>query len=187
MSGVGRDANKLDRNYEIPPQNFIFKQAIIMEYGLVLALSGAALATVMAGVGSILGVRTAGQASAGLVSEDPDKFGKVLLLTALPGSQGIYGFLAAIIIANATGILSGNAVDMTIGQGWMVLAASVPVAVTCLLSAMFQGRLAAAGVNVTAKQPDASGKAVILAAIVETYAVLGLLVTILLVNGLGLK
>jgi len=151
-----------------------------------LALAGAALAAALAGVGSILGVRTAGQASAGLVSEDPDKFGKVLLLTALPGSQGIYGFLAAIIIANTIGILSGEPlVDLDIAQGLSVLMASLPIAITGLFSGMYQGRVAAAGVNVTAKQPDASGKAVILSAIVETYAVLGLLVTILLINGLN--
>lgn len=155
-----------------------------MEYGLFLALTGAAIAAGVAGIGSILGVRTVGLASAGLVTEDPDKFGKVLLLTALPGSQGIYGFLAAIIIANKIGILTGAPVALTTAHGWQIIAAALPVAFTCLLSAMYQGKLAAAGVNIAAKQPDASGKGVILAAIVETYAVLGLLVTILLVNGL---
>lgn len=152
-----------------------------------LAITGASTAAVLAGIGSILGVRTAGQASAGLVSENPDLFGKVLLLTALPGSQGIYGFLAAIIIANATGLLGGNAVDLSVAQGLQVLMAALPVAFAGLLSGMYQGRVAAAGVNVTAKKPDASGKAVILSAIVETYAVLGLLVTILLINGLNLQ
>lgn len=158
-----------------------------MPYGLFFALSGAALAAILAGIGSIMGVRTAAQASAGLVAEDPDKFGKVLLLTALPGSQGIYGFLAAIIVANALGLLGGEPVDLDIAQGLTVLAACLPVGVTGLLSGAFQGRVAAAGVNITAKQPDASGKAVILSAIVETYAVLGLLVSILLVNGLNLQ
>lgn len=153
--------------------------------GLILAIAGAALAATVAGIGSILGVRTAGQASAGLVSEDPDKFGKVLLLTALPGSQGIYGFLAAIIIANKIGILTGAPVALTDAQGWQVLAASLPVMFTCLMSGIFQGRVAAAAVNIVAKKPDAAGKGVILSAIVETYAVLGLLITILLVNGLN--
>lgn len=153
--------------------------------GLILAITGAALAAAVAGIGSILGVRTAGQASAGLVSEDPDKFGKVLLLTALPGSQGIYGFLAAIIIANKIGILAGAPVALTTAQGWQVLGASLPVMLTCLMSGMFQGRVAAAAVNIVAKKPDAAGKGVILSAIVETYAVLGLLITILLVNGLA--
>lgn len=156
------------------------------EYGLLLAVAGAAVAAITAGIGSILGVRTAGQASAGVISEDPDKFGKVLLLTALPGSQGIYGFLAAIIIANALGLLGGEPVSIDISTGLMVFAASLPIAFTGLLSGIYQGRVAAAGVNVAAKKPDAAGKAVILSAIVETYAVLGLLVTILLVNGLKL-
>lgn len=150
------------------------------------ALTGAAIAAALAGIGSILGVRTAGQASAGLIAEEPDKFGKVLLLTALPGSQGIYGFLAAIIIANSIGVLAGEPLDIDIAQGLSVLAAALPVGIAGLFSGLYQGRVAAAGVNVTAKQADASGKAVILSAIVETYAVLGLLVTILLVNGLNL-
>ena len=156
-----------------------------MPYGIMFAIAGAVLAASLAGVGSILGVRTAAQASAGLVSEDPEKFGKVLLLTALPGSQGIYGFLAAIIIANSIGLLSGELVDLSIAQGWQVLIASLPLAITGLFSGMYQGRVAAAAVNIVAKNPEASGKGVILSAIVETYAVLGLLVTILLVNGLG--
>ena len=157
-----------------------------MPYGIMLALVGAVLAAALAGIGSILGVRTAAQASAGVVAEDPDKFGKVLLLTALPGSQGIYGFLAAIIIANSIGLLAGELVDVSVAQGWQIIVASMPIAFTGLLSGLFQGRVAASAVNIVAKNPDASGKGVILSAIVETYAVLGLLVTILLVNGLGL-
>lgn len=157
-----------------------------MPYGIMLALIGAVFAASLAGIGSILGVRTAAQASAGVVAEDPDKFGKVLLLTALPGSQGIYGFLAAIIIANSIGLLAGELVDVTVAQGWQIIVASMPIAFTGLLSGLFQGRVAASAVNIVAKNPDASGKGVILSAIVETYAVLGLLVTILLVNGLGL-
>ncbi|OGY37228.1 MAG: permease [Candidatus Andersenbacteria bacterium RIFCSPHIGHO2_12_FULL_45_11b] len=159
----------------------------MITYGLMLAIAAAALAAALAGVGSILGVRTAGQASAGLVSEDPDKFGKVLILTALPGSQGIYGFLAAVIIANKIGLLSGAPIDVSVGVGFQFLMAAIPVAVGGLFSGIYQGRVAAAGVNIIAKKPDASGKAVILSAIVETYAVLGLLITILLVNGLALQ
>jgi V/A-type H+/Na+-transporting ATPase subunit K len=158
-----------------------------MPYGIMFALTGASLAAALAGVGSILGVRTAAQASAGVVSEDPDKFGKVLLLTALPGSQGIYGFLAAIIIANTVGLLGGTLADITMDQGLQILMASLPIAITGLFSGMYQGRVAAAAVNITAKRPEALGKGVILAAIVETYAVLGLLVTILLINGLGIS
>ncbi len=158
----------------------------MIEYGLMLAIASAAMAAVVAGIGSIFGVRTVGQASAGLVSENPDIFGKVLILTALPGSQGIYGFLAAVIIANKIGILSGAPVDISLGMGFQVFMAALPVAIGGLLSAIYQGRLAAAGVAIVAKKPDAAGKGVILSAIVETYAVLGLLITILLVNGLAI-
>ena len=157
-----------------------------MPYGIMFAILGAALAAALAGVGSILGMRTAAQASAGVVSEDPDKFGKVLLLTALPGSQGIYGFLTAIIIANAIGLLGGNLAEITMDQGLQVLMAALPIAITGLFSGMYQGRVAAAAVNIAVKKPEAFGKGVILSALVETYAVLGLLVSILLVNGLGL-
>ncbi|HLC49728.1 MAG TPA: V-type ATP synthase subunit K [Candidatus Andersenbacteria bacterium] len=158
----------------------------MIEYGLTIAIVGAGIGAILAGIGSILGVRTVGQASAGIVSEDPDTFGKVLILTALPGSQGIYGFLAAVIIANKIGILSGTPIDLSVAQGFQIMFAALPVGILGMFSAMFQGKLAAAGVNIVAKKPDASGKGVILAAIVETYAVLGLLITILLVNGLVL-
>ncbi len=144
------------------------------------------MAAALAGLGSIFGVSTGAQASAGVISEDPNKFGKVLLLTALPGSQGIYGFLAAIIIANTIGLLGGELADLTVAQGWQVFMSSLPIAITGLFSGLFQGRVCAASVNIAAKKPDASGKGVIISAIVETYAVLGLLVTILLINGLGL-
>ena len=158
----------------------------MIEYGLTIAIVGAGIGAILAGIGSILGVRTVGQASAGIVSEDPDTFGKVLILTALPGSQGIYGFLAAVIIANKIGILSGTPIDLSVAQGFQIMFAALPVGILGMFSAMFQGKLAAAGVNIVAKKPDASGKGVILAAIVETYAVLGLFITILLVNGLVL-
>ncbi|MEX1112736.1 MAG: V-type ATP synthase subunit K [Candidatus Andersenbacteria bacterium] len=156
-----------------------------MPYGLMLAILGAAIAAALAGMGSIFGVRTVGQASSGVVAEDPDKFGKVLLLTALPGSQGIYGFLAAVIIANKIGLLAGAPIDsIEVAHGLQILVAALPVGIAGLFSGMYQGRVAASAVNIVAKKPDAAGKGVILAAIVETYAVLGLLVTILLVNGL---
>ncbi len=159
----------------------------MIDYGLMFAILGASCAVALAGIGSILGVRTAGQASAGIVSEDPDKFGKVLILTTLPGSQGIYGFLAAVIIANKIGLLTGAPIDISIGAGLQILMASLPVGLGGLFSGIYQGRVAAAAINIVAKKPDAAGKGVILAAIVETYAVLGLLMTILLVNGLVIK
>lgn len=155
-----------------------------LSIGLALAVLGAAIAAALAGIGSALGVGIAGQAAAGLVSEDPDKFGMVLLLEALPGTQGIYGFLAAVLILQKVGLLGGEIVVISASVGWQILFAALPIALTGLLSGWLQGRVSAAGIGIVAKQPKAVGKAIILSAMVETYAVLGLLVTILLVNGI---
>lgn len=156
-----------------------------MELAIALAVLGAALAVGFAGAGSALGMGAAGQAASGVVSEDPDKFGKALLLEALPGTQGIYGFLAAIMILQKVGLLGGGAVEIATGTGWQILFAALPIAITGLTSGMLQGKVSAAGMGVVAKKPGESGKAIILSAMVETYAVLGLLITILLVTSIS--
>ena len=155
-----------------------------MELGIALAVLGAALAVGLAGAGSALGMGAAGQAASGVVSEDPDKFGKALLLEALPGTQGIYGFLAAIMILQKVGLLGGEILAVSTSVGWSILFAALPIAITGLVSGLLQGRVSAAGMGVVAKKPGESGKAIILSAMVETYAVLGLLITILLVTSI---
>lgn len=155
-----------------------------MGLGIALAIFGAALAAGLAGVGSAVGVGIAGQAASGVISEEPEKFGKALLLEALPGTQGIYGFLAAIMALQKVGLLGGEVAELSVATGWQICFACLPIAIAGLSSGWLQGKVSAAGMGVTAKQPKASGKAIILAAMVETYAVLGLLTTILLLNGI---
>jgi len=150
--------------------------------GQVYAILGAALAVIMAGIGSAIGVGSVGQAAAGVVSEDPDKFGQTLLLQALPGTQGIYGLLIAFIVMSKIGILGGVAPDKA--QGLMYLGACMPVAIVGLLSAIHQGKAAAAGIGLIAKRPEELGKAITYAVMVETYAVLALLASFLMVNGI---
>lgn len=152
--------------------------------GIILVILGAVLAVSLAGIGSAIGVGLAGRAGAGLISEEPEKFGKVILLQALPGTQGIYGFLAAVMALQRIGLLGGGLVEVTVEQGIGILLACLPIAVTGLFSGIIQGRVSVAGMGVIAKQPADSGKAVILSAMVETYAVIGLLATILLINGI---
>ena len=122
-----------------------------------------------------------GEAASGLLSEDPSKFGKALILQALPGTQGIYGLITAFLIIFNMGILGGNPVDLTIGQGMYYLAAGLPIAVVGYFSAIAQGRVAASGINLLAKRPDEVGKAITSAALVETYAIFAVLVSLLLV------
>ena len=152
--------------------------------GNFLAVLGAALAVGLGGIGSAKGVGIAGEAAAGLIAEDPDKFGQTLILQALPGTQGIYGFLVGIMVMLNCGFLGGNAA-LTASQGMYVLAACLPCALIGLISGIHQGRVAAAGINVVAKRPNEVSKAMIYAAMVETYAILGLLISILLVINVG--
>ena len=137
-----------------------------MELGIALAIFGAAIAAGLAGTGSAIGVGIAGQAASGVISEEPEKFGKVLLLEALPGTQGIYGFLAAIMALQKVGLLGGEVAQISTSTGWQIFFACVPIAVAGLSSGWLQGKVSAAGMGVTAKQPKASGKAIILSAMV---------------------
>jgi V/A-type H+/Na+-transporting ATPase subunit K len=152
--------------------------------GIYLAILGAALAAGFAGTGSALGIGIAGQAAAGIITEDPEKFGKALLLQALPGTQGIYGFLAAVLVMQKIGLFGGDVTTIGPEVGLQILGACLPIAIAGLSSGIYQGKVSAAGIFLTAKRPEESGKGLILSAMVETYAVLGLLATFLLLNGI---
>jgi len=153
--------------------------------GFWIAMTGAALAALLGGIGSSTGVLLPGRAAAGVLSEDPNKFGKLFLLVALPGTQGFYGFIAALFIIIKLGLLGTPKFDITVWQGVQFLIASIPVGFGGLISGIQQGKVCAAGVDMSAKKPEASMKAVIYAAMVETYAILGLLTTIFLILKLG--
>lgn len=133
------------------------------------------------GVGSAKGVGIVGEAAAGLVSEDPSKFTKVLILQILPGTQGLYGFITAIVVMIRTGIFTGDVAALTTADGLAYLASCLPMAIVGYFSAIGQARVAASGVSVIAKRPEEQSKAMVLAAMVETYAVLALLVSVLLI------
>lgn len=155
-----------------------------LEWGTIFAAAGAAMAAVMAGIGSAIGVGLAGQAGAGVVSEDPDRFGSCLLLQLLPGTQGIYGLLIAFVIATKAGLLGGgSAIPATAGLSLFL--AAIPIAFGGLLSAIAQGKVAVSGINLIAKKPEEQGKAMLMTVMVETYAVLSLLISFLLVNGVS--
>ena len=153
--------------------------------GIVFALAGAALASILAGIGSAIGVGKAGQAAAGVVTEDPGKFSKVLILQLLPGTQGIYGLLVAFITLSKIGVLGGEIATLTLTQGLLIFAACLPIALVGWLSAMSQGKAAVAGIMMVAKKPDQMTKGMIFAAMVETYAILALLISILALSGVA--
>ena len=121
-----------------------------------------------------------GEAASGLLTEDPSKFGKALILQALPGTQGIYGLITAFLIIFKIGIL-GTPVELTTGQGLYFLMAALPIAIVGYYSALKQARVAVSGINLIAKKPDEVGKAITSAALVETYAIFAVLISLLLV------
>ena len=141
------------------------------ELGIVYALLGAALAVFLAGAGSAIGVGIAGQAASGVVSEDPSKFAKVLIMQLLPGTQGIYGLLVGFITLSKIGLLGGGMLELTPQQGLLVLAACLPIGIVGLISGKSQGKTAAASIGIVAKKPDQFGKAMLFPAMVETYAI----------------
>lgn len=149
--------------------------------GLALAILGAATAALLSGVGSAKGVGIVGQAAAGVVSVDPSKFSKVLVLQLLPGTQGLYGLLTAVLLLNRVGVIGGTPAELSASQGLMFFASGLPMGIVGLFSAMAQGKTAAAGVGIVAKKPDQSGKGIIMSAMVETYAILALLISILII------
>ena len=153
--------------------------------GIVFALTGTALAALMPGIGSAFGVGIAGEAAAGLTTEDPGKFSKALLLQLLPGTQGIYGLLVAFIMLSSIGVLGGNFAALSTAKGLLYLAAALPIAFVGLWSAIRQSRAAVASIGLVAKRPDQFGKSLLFPAMVETYAIFALLISILAVVGVN--
>jgi len=151
-----------------------------------LAILGAAVAA-LAGIGSAMGVGIAGQSASGIVAEDPKKFGQALLLQALPGTQGIYGLLIAFIILQKIGLLGGaGLMDLSTIQGASLLAAALPVGLVGIWSGIAQGKTAASAIMLISKRPEEIAKGMVYTAMVETYAVLGLLISFLMINGIKL-
>lgn len=150
--------------------------------GNAIALFGAALAAFLACVGSAKGTGITGEAGAGLVAEDPSKFGPALILQVIPGTQGLYGF---VIFFLAYGKITG-AGSIDVATACQIFAACLPIGIGGLLSAIAQGKVAAASVNILAKKPDDWSKGMIMCIIVEFYAILCLLASFLMLNAIAL-
>lgn len=152
--------------------------------GIVFALLGAAASALFAGMGSSKGVGMAGMAAAGVITDDPSKFSKVLIMQLLPGTQGIYGLLIAFITLSQIGVL-GAPVEVSMIKGLLYFVACLPMAVVGYYSAIMQAKVSVSGIGLIAKRPDQSSKAMIFAAMVETYAILALLISLLAVSGVA--
>lgn len=163
----------------------VLELKLALTQGQFLALLGASLAVLLAGIGSAIGVGLAGQAAAGVITEDPSKFGQTLLLQALPGTQGIYGLLTGFVIMQKIGLIGGNLIEISTRTGLLIFAAALPVGFVGFLSAIAQGKASAASMGIVAKRPEELAKGLTYPAMVETYAVLSLLASILMLFGIN--
>ena len=149
--------------------------------GLIFAALGAAVAVFLSGIGSAKGVGMVGEVAAGLMAEEPEKFGKSLVLQLLPGTQGLYGFVIGLMV------LGRLNPQMSFAEGIYIFIACLPIAIAGYGSAIFQGRVAASGISLLAKNEEQSTKGIVYAVMVETYALLAFVVSIMLLSGVSFK
>lgn len=156
-----------------------FSEFIVEFGGVFFAGLGIAIAVFLSGIGSAKGIGIVGEAAAGLVIEQPEKFGKSLILQLLPGTQGLYGFVIGLLV------LTQLDTGMSLGHGLYLLAACSPVGFVGLFSAIAQGRVSATGITILAKNEEQSTKGIIYAVMVETYALLAFVISLILVNAVS--
>jgi V/A-type H+-transporting ATPase subunit K len=134
----------------------------------------------LAGIGSAIGVSIGGSATIGALKKNEGEFGKYMLLSALPGTQGLYGF-AGFFIINSSGVIS---MEMTILQGVAILSAGFALGAVGLVSAIKQGQICANGIAGIGAGYDVFGKAMVLAVFPELYAIVAFAATFLISTGL---
>ena len=142
--------------------------------GYAIGIIGIAICVLLCGIGSAIGLYKTGSAAAGVLGEDPKKFGKVLVLVLLPATQGIYGFIIGIIASSS--LVDG----MVAAQGWALLGKVLPMALSGLVTGIFQGKSSANCIYAVGKQESLGGKLIIYPAMIEFYAILGLIISIML-------
>ena len=153
-----------------------------MELGLIFTIAGAVIVMVISGIGSSIGVALAAQAAAGVMTEDPEKFGRMIPLVGVPGTQGFYGFLIGFLVLNKLNLLATQIIIPNLSQGIQIFSICLVVSLVESISAVWQGKVSVASIYIVAKKPEEAGKALVLPIFVEIYAILGLAAGFLLLQ-----
>lgn len=156
-----------------------FGQMLLTNGGVLVAALGIVLAVILSGIGSAKGVGMVGEAATGIIIEEPEKFGKSLVLQLLPGTQGLYGFVIGLM---AMGSLR---LDMTMVEGLYIFIACLPIIFVEYFSAIFQARVSVSGLAILAKNEEHSTKGIIYAVMVETYALLAFVMSLILLSAVS--
>jgi len=147
-----------------------------------IALAGAITAVFLTGIGSAIGFKITTKAASGVLAEKPGMFGKLLILQALPSTNGIYGFLIAILILIQDGMPLGGA--LATGQsidGMTYFLAALPVGIVGLVAGIAQAKAAASAIYMTGKRPELAARGIVMASMIETYPLIAVLVSVLII------
>ncbi len=154
-------------------------------FGAGLVFAGAAVAAVLGFIGSAIGMGLAGKAGSAVLSERPELFGRVILIQALPGSQGVYGLVGAFLILNFAGLMGGEGEEIiSVAEGFQYLMVGMPIGLAGILSGIYQGSVSATGMSLIAQNESLTAQAIILSAMVETWAIFGLLMSFILLTAM---
>jgi V/A-type H+-transporting ATPase subunit K len=160
-----------------------FLRLVFVENVIALPVAGGMLALMFGGWGSARGLRAAGAQTAGVLAQKPELFGKVFVLTILPATQGIYGFVSMILIAVRAGVIGQPETLPDVAQGLMLFALGLTAGVVYYFSARFQGETCAACISLTARRPEEFGRSLLFPILVEFYALLAFLGVVMLFQG----
>ena len=144
--------------------------------GMIFSFLGIAIAVIFSGAGSAKGVGHVGEAAAAVVIDEPEKFGKSMVLQLLPGTQGLYGFVIGLVV-----LLLGVSQGMSLEKGLHLLFACMPVGFVGYFSANAQGNVSYSGIEILAKNDEQFTKGIVYAVMVETYAILAFIISLILV------
>jgi len=151
--------------------------------GMTLTLLGIVLATALSGIGTAIAVSISTRAASGVLTEKPDLFGRLLVLVALTTTNGIYGFLVSVLIMTQSGLLGGTAGVITQAEGMKYFMASLPIGFVGLLAGIYQAKSAASAIYMTGKKEELSARGIVMVSLIETYPILALLVSVLMLLG----
>lgn len=150
-----------------------------MSLSIVYALLGVAISVGLSAIGSSIGSGLVGKVGAALLSKQPEKFSQILILTALPSTQMLYGLLFGFLILVRTNLIVGRPADFSVETGMSLMLSAVPLAIACLISGIMQGQVAASAVRIVAEKPESATQGVVLATLIESFAVFGLIISLL--------
>lgn len=151
-----------------------------MTLSLLFAYLGFAIMIGLSGIGSAIGVSKGGNATIGALKKKEEAFGSYMLLSALPGTQGLYGF-AGFFVIHSKGIVTST---ISMNQGLAIFSAGLSLGIVCLFSAINQGNICANGIAGIGSGHDVFGKTMVLAVFPELYAIIAFAATFLISNNL---